>query len=220
MENNIQKLYSSRFSSAELARKYDIWKVICRYFLQNYIKNDATIIDAACGYGEFVNNIAAKRKIAIDLNADVSSFLEKDIEFHNGNVLSVLDGQVNVADVIFSSNFLEHLPDKATLDILLDKVFCALRPGGKYLILGPNLRYLPGKYWDFYDHQLGLTHLSLTEALAIKGFKVSVCIDKFLPFTTKSKLPTHPLFVWLYLKFPLIWRFLGSQFFIVAERCV
>ena len=120
--------------------------------------------------------------------------------------------------MIFTSNFLEHLPDKKVLDELLDQVMIALKPGGKFLILGPNLRYLPGEYWDFYDHHLGLTHLSLSEALQLRGFNIDQCIDRFLPYTTKGSLPTHPWLVALYLKIPLAWKFLGKQFFIVASR--
>jgi hypothetical protein len=94
----------------------------------------------------------------------------------------------------------------------------ALKPGGKYLILGPNLRYLPGQYWDFYDHHLGLTHLSLSEALQLKGFNIESCIDRFLPFTTQGALPTHPYLVWAYFKIPLVWKLLGKQFFVVAQK--
>ena len=55
--------------------------------------------------------------------------------------------------MVFTSN-LQHLPDKATLELLLDQALLAMKPGGRLLILGPNLRYLPGQYWDFYDHHL------------------------------------------------------------------
>jgi SAM-dependent methyltransferase len=123
-----------------------------------------------------------------------------------------------VADVVFTSNFLEHLPDKNILDEFLDQVLIALKPGGIYIVLGPNLRYLPGRYWDFYDHHLGLTHLSLSEALQLKGFVIETCIDRFLPFTTQGALPAHPWIVRLYLKFPLAWRFWGAQFLIVARK--
>ena len=54
------------------------------------------------------------------------------------------------------------------------------------MIMGPNLRYLPGEYWDFYDHHLGLTHASLCEILAIKGFQIERCVDRFLPYTTQG----------------------------------
>jgi SAM-dependent methyltransferase len=124
----------------------------------------------------------------------------------------------NSVDIVFTSNFLEHLPDKKTLDEFLNQVLIALKPGGQYLILGPNLRYLPGQYWDFYDHHLGLTHLSLCEALKMRGFDIVICIDRFLPFTTQGALLTHHLLVRLYLKFPFVWKLLGKQFFIVAQK--
>ena len=52
----------------------------------------------------------------------------------------------------------------------------------------------------------------------MKGFDIKTCIDRFLPFTTQGALPTHPLLVKLYLKFPFVWKLLGKQFFIVAQK--
>ena len=113
--------------------------------------------------------------------------------------------------MVFTSNFLEHLPNKQVLDEFLDQVRVALKPNGKYIVLGPNLRYLPGEYWDFYDHQLGLTHLSLLRKLRLRGFEIDLCVDKFLPYTTQGALPSHPLLVALYLKVPLAWRWLRAS---------
>ncbi|MHA6236538.1 class I SAM-dependent methyltransferase [Pseudomonas fluorescens group sp. PF-69] len=215
---NLSELYRIRFTEEELPRKNAIWKVICGSFIQKYVKSTDTVVDVACGYGEFLNNIKAKRKIAVDLNPDAKSFLSPEIEFNLCKATELSSLIKNTADVVFTSNFLEHLPDKRTLDEFLDEVKLALKPGGKYIILGPNLRYLPGQYWDFYDHHLGLTHLSLSEALQLKGFKITTCIDKFLPFTTQGALPTHPLLVKIYLSFPFAWKLLGKQFYIVAEK--
>jgi SAM-dependent methyltransferase len=201
-----------------LPRKNQIWNTLCNDFFQKYINPQSTVVDIACGYGEFLNNIRAKKKIAVDLNPDAKLFLDKGIEFHQclaTELGSVVSGS---ADIVFTSNFLEHLPDKKTLDLFLDQVLISLKPGGKYLILGPNLRYVPGQYWDFYDHHLGLTHLSLSEALKMRGFNIKVCIDRFLPFTTQGALPTHPFLVKLYLLFPFAWKLLGKQFFILAEK--
>ncbi|CAA9890806.1 SAM-dependent methyltransferase [Candidatus Methylobacter favarea] len=214
----LSELYKIRFAQDQLPRKKAIWQVICRSFLQRFIKASDTVVDVACGYGEFLNNISANKKIAVDLNADALKFLDADIEFHQCKATSLGSVIAGRADAVFTSNFLEHLPDKKTLDEFLDQVMIALKPGGKYLVLGPNLRYLPGQYWDFYDHHLGLTHLSLSEALQLKGFNIRLCIDRFLPFTTQGALPTHPWLVWLYLKMPFAWRFLGKQFFIVAQK--
>jgi hypothetical protein len=41
-------------------------------------------------------------------------------------------------------------------------------------------------------------------------------IPRFLPYTTKSRLPSGPALVRLYLKVPLAWRVLGAQAFVVA----
>lgn len=214
----LSELYRIRFSERELPRKNAIWQIICRDFLQRYIAPTDTVVDVACGYGEFLNNIQAARKIAVDLNADAQRFLAPNVEFNRQPATELSKVVTGGADAVFTSNFLEHLPDKHVLDLFLDEVHLALRPGGRYLILGPNLRYLPGEYWDFYDHHLGLTHLSLSEALQLKGFVIERCIDRFLPYTTQGALPTHPLLVKLYLHLPFAWRFFGKQFFIVATK--
>ena len=216
--DNLSDLYKIRFSQAELPRKNKIWKVICENFIQHFVPSNATVVDIACGYGEFLNNIKAKHKIAVDLNPDARKYLGSEVVFYQRSATELGEVVSNEADVVFTSNFLEHLPDKRTLDTFLDQVVIALKPGGFYIILGPNLRYLAGEYWDFYDHHLGLTHLSLNEALQLKGLSVVTCIDKFLPYTTQGALPTHPALVWLYLKVPFVWKILGKQFFIVAQK--
>jgi len=216
--NELSELYKIRFTQNELPRKNAIWQVICRDFIQGFVETSDAVVDVACGYGEFLNNISANRKIAVDLNPDAFKFLSPNVEFHQCKATDLGSIIIEEADVVFTSNFLEHLADKKTLDEFLDQVMLALKPGGKYLILGPNLRYLPGQYWDFYDHHLGLTHLSLSEALQLKGFSIQTCIDRFLPFTTQGALPTHPWLVWAYLKIPFVWKFFGKQFFIVALK--
>jgi SAM-dependent methyltransferase len=214
----LSELYKIRFPSEALERKNAIWKVICASYLQRFVRPQDTVVDVACGYGEFLGNIRAARKIAVDLNPDARQFLGNAVEFHQCPATSLGSVVRGEADVVFTSNFLEHLPDKPTLDTFLNQVMVALKPGGSYLVLGPNLRYLPGEYWDFYDHHLGLTHLSLTEALQLRGFEVELCVDRFLPYTTQGALPTHPLLVKAYLHVPLAWRWLGKQFFLVARK--
>jgi SAM-dependent methyltransferase len=214
----LSELYKIRFAQHQLERKSAIWQVICRSYLQQFIKPTDTVVDVACGHGEFLNHIVAKRKIALDLNPEAGHFLRSEVEFHMRRATELGSVIAGTADVVFTSNFLEHLPDKQTLDTFLEQVWLSLRPGGSYLVLGPNLRYLPGQYWDFYDHHLGLTHLSLGEALRLKGFEVALCLDRFLPFTTQGGLPTHPLLVWIYLRVPVVWRLLGKQFFVVARK--
>jgi ubiquinone/menaquinone biosynthesis C-methylase UbiE len=70
--DELSALYRIRFSQEQLPRKNAIWQVLCRDFLQRFIQVSDTVVDVACGYGEFLNNISAKRRIAVDLNADAA----------------------------------------------------------------------------------------------------------------------------------------------------
>ena len=74
------------------------------------------------------------------------------------------------------------------------------------------------EYWDFFDHHVPLTEKSIEEGLEVSGFKVEKSIARFLPFTTKSKIPKHPLLVRAYLMFPPIWRVMGKQAFVLARK--
>ena len=186
----LKDLYRHRFSPAELPAKNRIWDVLCRHYFQALIgRDDATVLDLACGYGEFINNIRAGRKLAIALNPDSPSCLGKDVEFHpvpSNAMTPIPDACV---DVVFTSNFFEHLPDKSVLGATLDEVRRVLKPGGRIIAMGPNIRMVPGAYWDFIDHHLPLSERSLCEAMMLAGMEPVKLVDRFLPFTTQSKLP-------------------------------
>jgi predicted SAM-dependent methyltransferase len=72
-------------------------------------------------------------------------------------------------DVVFTSNFLEHLPDKVHVERTLAQAWRCLKDDGFIICLGPNIKYVPGAYWDFWDHFIPLTELSLSEVLKMKG---------------------------------------------------
>jgi len=86
------------------------------------------------------------------------------------------------------------------------------------LVLQPNIRYAFKVYWDFFDHNLPLSHASMLEALALCGFETETVRPRFLPYSTKSALPSWPILVRLYLRCPALHRLLGKQMFIVAVR--
>lgn len=215
---DLEALYKFRFRESGLPEKRRIWARLCRDFFQARAPKDGVVVDIACGYGEFINNIQAKRRIGVDLNPDVRRFLDPSIEFHNVSALELARIGDGVADLVFTSNFLEHLKDKEQLDRLFKSVIDLLKPGGRFLVLGPNIKYLADAYWDFYDHYLPLSHLSLEEGLAQAGFDIVEVIPRFLPYTTRSALPKAPALISLYLKTPIAWRLLGKQFLVTAAR--
>ncbi|MDC3123547.1 class I SAM-dependent methyltransferase [Gammaproteobacteria bacterium] len=214
----LQLLYQHRFDKGVLRRKNQIWEILTRHFFSDFVTTEDRVLDLACGYGEFINNVPCLTRYGVDLNPDTPSFLDEGVNFVNSSATDFATKLTEPVDVVFTSNFLEHLSGKKELDEVLAQIHRALAVGGRLLILGPNLRYLPGAYWDFYDHHLGLTHTSLVEALYLSGFKPEVVIPRFLPYTTQGALPTHPTLVHLYLKVPLAWRVLGKQFFVVAKK--
>jgi magnesium-transporting ATPase (P-type) len=52
----------------------------------------------------------------------------------------------------------------------------------------------------------------------LAGFTPVRVIPRFLPYTTRSRLPQSPFLVRLYLHFPPIWRVLGKQAVVIARK--
>jgi ubiquinone/menaquinone biosynthesis C-methylase UbiE len=215
---NLQKIYAARFLEKELPLKNKIWKVICSDFLSQFVPQTGTVVDIGAGYCEFINNIDCQRKIAIDLNPDVNKFAHPGVKIINESCMAMTSLADNYVDVVFMSNFLEHLLNKQQVFETLQEAKRILNIGGKILILQPNIRFLPNNYWDFFDHHTPLSDRSLVEVLESLDMQIVKCYPRFLPYTTKSKLPKGTLFVKLYLHIPWIWPLFGKQAFIVAEK--
>ncbi len=218
-EEYLKKLYSNRFDYQQRKAKVALWKVLIKDFLQKHVGKELDILDIGGGYCEFINHIQAKEKYLIDLNPDSKTFANPDVNVLNLNILS-LDAQKKITkrfDKIFISNFFEHLANKEELIEVLVFCFNFLKPGGSLLVIQPNFKYSFKEYYDFIDHQLPITHLSLQELLQTIGFKIDVLIPRFLPFSTKGR-PASPKLLKLYLKLPFLWNFLGGQMFIKASK--
>jgi SAM-dependent methyltransferase len=213
----LKEVYEQRFSHKDQAGKEEIWRELGR-FLQRYIKADARVVDIACDLGYFIRNVRAAERWATDIR-DVSSSLPKDVRFVPASGLDLAEVLPNnYFDIAFFSNYLEHLPSTEAVLQQLRVTHSILKPGGSVVILQPNIRLIGGAYWDFIDHQTALTEKSLAEAAVMAGFKTKEVIARFLPYTTKSRIPQHPLLVRAYLNFPPAWLFLGKQTLYVGEK--
>ena len=102
-------------------------------------------------------------------------------------------------------------------DTLMQAWRC-LRPGAGIIAMGPNIRYLPGKCWAFYDHHLALTESSLSEVMPETGFTIEERIPRFLPYTTSGNAERPVWMLRWYLKLPLAWPLFGKQFLVVARK--
>ncbi len=221
-EGQLKVLYENRFSSnKELAMKNAIWKTLCKHFFQKRIREIDVVADVASGYCEFINNIKASKKYAIDLNPDVVKFSNPDVTVINSKIEAIdLVLEKCSVDVFFVSNFLEHLESKQQIIDLFSKLEVVLKNNGKIMILQPNIKYVKkGKYWDYFDHKIPLTEQALIELAGMFNFDVIECIPKFLPYTTKNAMPKHPAIIWAYLKLmPISNYFFGEQSFVVFQK--
>ena len=213
----LRRIYGARFEK-NLNYRRRVWDVLVREFFQEYVSPAATVLDLGCGYGEFINTIRCGRKLAMDLNPDAPRFLAPDVHFLSQDCSVQWPCGDHSLDVVFTSNFFEHLPGKNALKLTLEEAFRCLKPGGKLLAMGPNIRFLPGEYWDFWDHHLALSDRSLAEGLENCGYTILENHARFLPYTMVNRRE-QPLFLLsLYLKLRPAWKILGKQFLIIAAK--
>jgi len=218
-EEYLKKLYSNRFDHKQIKAKSVLWKTLIEGFLQKHVGQNSVILDIGGGYCEFINQVQGREKYLIDFNPDSKIFADPDVNLLHIDILN-LNEQKSLNkrfDRIFISNFFEHLRNKEELIEVLVFCFNYLKPGGSLLVIQPNFKYSFKEYYDFIDHELPITHLSLQEVLQTIGFKIHVLIPRFLPYSTKGR-PASPKLLGLYLKLPLLWNFLGGQMFIKASK--
>jgi SAM-dependent methyltransferase len=212
------RVYDRRFDEAARRAKNAVWKALVEGFFQRLVGAGDVVVDLGCGFGEFLNHLRCGRKIGVDANAEGASLVGADVEFHAADVRDLSFLADGLADVVFTSNLMEHLPDKPSVDRMLGEAWRVLKTGGRFIALGPNLRYLPGAYWDFWDHLVPITDRSLAEALELAGFVVERRVGRFLPYTTCSRLPRSEGVVRLYLKLRPLWPLFGRQFLLLARK--
>lgn len=213
----LQRMYKTRFGG-KLEYRNRVWSMLIRDYFQRFVRSEDTVLDLGAGYGEFINHIQCGKKYAMDLNPDTAQRATPDVEVLQQDCSTPWLLPDNSVDVVFTSNFFEHLPDKRALARTLGEANRCLKPGGRIIAMGPNIKYVPGSYWDFIDHHIPLTELSLAEAFTHQGFHIERCIDKFLPFTMANGLQYPTFFVAAYLRFPLAWRIFGKQFLVIGEK--
>jgi SAM-dependent methyltransferase len=217
MSPDLQTIYARRFAGIEESRDR-VWRVLTRNYFQRWVNPGDVVLDVGAGFCEFINNIQAKQKLALDLNPVTLEKAGRDVTVISQDITKRWLVDSDSVDVVFSSNFFEHLATKEDLQCCLKEIHRVLRPNGRLIVMGPNIRFCFKVYWDFFDHYLPLSDRSMVEALEITGFQTENVISQFLPFTMKGKLSPNPLLVRLYLALPIFWRLLGKQFLIFARK--
>jgi SAM-dependent methyltransferase len=206
----LESVYDRRFSHSDSMRKDGVWIPIVEY-LQRFIPAGACVLDVACDRGTFIRHVRARERWASDIR-NMAEWLPSDIHFVQSSGLTLDQAlPLDHFDAVFMSNYLEHLLSRSEVVRQLEVAHRLLRPGGRLVVLQPNVRLVGGSYWDFIDHHVALTERSLVEAAVLAGFRTEHLTTRFLPYSTLGHLPQHPALVRLYLRVPLAWWLLGKQ---------
>lgn len=220
MELDLERIYQYRFDGISPATKASVWRRIASWVIRDAVRcrngqRIRSVLDPACGDGEFLNACAGRGLLlsGCDLRARAPQ-LTSEVYFQRGTFQRAVFEQGH--DLIWISNLLEHLPSPEAVQDFLAGCKSALSSDGVITIMGPNIKYCAADYWDFADHLLPLSHLTVLEHLASAGLDVVAVQDRFLPYSFRSRLPTHPRLVQLYLANPWAWSLLGKQFLIRA----
>lgn len=210
MSRLLPELYNARFDEREVSAKDAVWREIVG-FLGRYIDPTAPVLDLACDRGHFIRFVDASERWATDIR-DMSATLPPDIRFVQASGLDLADTvPIGHFGTVFMSNYLEHLESSDAVIDQLRVVRQLLRPGGHAIVLQPNIRLVGPRYWDFIDHRVALTERSLLEAAELAELRTVELITRFLPYSTKGRLPADHRLVRGYLSFRPAWWLMGRQ---------
>jgi hypothetical protein len=195
------------------SRRHVLWTALCRHYFARYIRPEFTVLELGAGYGYFINNVKATRRIAVDLWTGMSDFLEPGVEAHVGPIQELGFLEDRSVDFAFASNIFEHL-SKDDLTSTLNWLRKKLKVGGTLTIVGPNYRFCYDEYFDDYTHVSVFSDRSLADFVEAHGLRVVHVAPRFMPLTIKSRLPVSEALVRLYLISPV--KPLGKQMLLRA----
>ena len=195
-------------------RRDTVWQALWLYYFRKIVPADGCVLDLGCGYGEFINNVAARRRIGLDMWDGIKSHLAPGVEPIVSSVTDLSAIEDDSVDFAFASNLFEHISQDAWLAVLA-QLRAKLTERGTLTMLQPNYRYAFREYFDDYTHVAIYSHISLADLLVANGWEVLDVKPRFLPLTVKSRLPVSQWLIRLYLALPF--KPMGKQMLLRAR---
>jgi SAM-dependent methyltransferase len=210
--NSTNEYFETRFAPDE--RREKLWRVLWKAVFRNWIDSQDCVLDLGAGYGHFINQVQARKRIALDMWAGFRQYLKADVEAHVGSVVELGFLKPKSVDFAFASNLFEHISQEELAEVLRQ-----LRPSltdrGTLNIVQPNYYYCYREYFDDYTHRTIYSHTSMRDFLEAHGYEVIDLRPRFLPLTIKSRLPVSSFLIRMYLLSP--WKVMGKQMLIRAR---
>ncbi len=215
MSDDVESYFDTRLEYDP--RRNVLWRILCDEVFNQYGGPEATVLELGAGWGDFINNVSARRKVAVDMWPGITEHLDPSIETHVGSATDLHFLDAASVDMVFASNLIEHLTHEQAGE-LVSESRRVLLPGGKLVLVQPNYRLCADRYFDDYTHVSVWSDVGLSDFLSAHGFKVEKCLPKFLPFSLKSRLPVSALLIKTYLRLPV--KPLAGQMLLVATPAV
>lgn len=214
----LKRMYHRRFPDNSLPLRKRMWETIYGMEFRKYITPSSSVMDIGAGYCGLINAVHCKKRVAVDINPDIKKFAAPGVTVLTVPADAIPARFTRSMDIIFISHFLEHLESKDAVFSLLTKVKRFLKPGGKLIILQPNIDLARYRYWDFFDHNIIFNTENIREVLELSGYTIDTFVERFLPYSTKNTwLPVNPFLVRCYLSLPEWLRPWAGQSLIIAR---
>ena len=195
-------------------KRAKVWRALWRFWFSKRIGVDDTVLDLGSGYGDFINAVYAKRRIAVDQWPGLRNYVAPGVEVIIGSADEIAEIEPGSVDYAFASNLFEHLQQDQFARVL-SQLRRLLSKRGTLTILQPNYRFAFREYFDDYTHVSIYSDISLADFLAANGWEVLECYPRFLPLTIKSRMPSSEFLIGAYLHSPI--KPMGKQMLLVAR---
>lgn len=211
--NQAARYHDTRFGFDQ--RRAVLWKTLVHSCFQRYVGPEGGVLELGAGYCDFINNIKAARKYAVDVWPGFRTHAGDDIHAVVGDAADLAFVPDDSCDLIFASNVIEHLSMEAAASVL-EAARAKLTPHGRLILLQPNYYFAYREYFDDYTHRSIWTHVSLADFVRAHGMLVERIESRFLPLSLKSRFPVWPILIQLYLRLP--YKVFGKQMLVVATK--
>src|ERR1700686_1304878 len=106
MEKPESSYFTTRFEHD--ARREKLWHHLTNY-LRRWVPPAAAVLELGAGYCYLVNNVPARRRVAVDLSPDMLLWKRPDVEGFCADAPGFLrEAESEQFDFLLASNFFEH----------------------------------------------------------------------------------------------------------------
>ncbi len=142
--------HSTRFTPDP--RRRVLWQTLVDCVFQKQIPPDGVVLELGAGYGDFINSVRARRRLAVDVvvgNAFASRPRRgRPCHQHHNN----LTAWRTIRLIMFSAAIVSNTFRRPNLVDCLSQLHRKMKPGAMLTIVQPNFKYCAREYFDDYTH--------------------------------------------------------------------